>query len=101
MGVPAVGGCRARLVGFEASGNGCSGCWNRGLTGSSYGGGKLRAELVPGRDNGGVFRGLSKMKSESSCLLLGEAGRGAVDSEGWPKTRPVAAAATTVPDPIS
>lgn len=47
---------------------------------------------------------MSKLKSENSFLVKGDDGRGEFgkfDSSGWPKTRPVAAAATTVPVPTS
>lgn len=50
----------------------------------------------------GVPRGLSQFRSENSFLLKGEdgvVGVGVGDSAGWPKTRPVVAAATTVPVP--
>lgn len=52
----------------------------------------------------GVPRGLSQLTSENSFLLKGVDGVVGVsvgDSVGWPKTRPVVAAATTVPVPIS
>lgn len=49
-------------------------------------------------------RGLSKLKSLNNFLFKGDDGReggGSMDSVGWPKTRPVAAAATTAPVPIN
>lgn len=52
----------------------------------------------------GVARELSKLYSENNFLAKGEDGRGEferVGSRDWPKTRPVAAAATTVPVPTS
>lgn len=48
--------------------------------------------------------GVSNRKSEKSGLVNGENGRegvGGFDSTDWPMTRPVAAAATTVPVPTS
>lgn len=61
------------------------------------------AQPVPGRDAGGgvgVTRGLSVLRSVYSLLDPGREGR-KFDSRGWPKTRPVVAAAVTVPVPIS
>lgn len=97
---PAVG---PTLTGLDVSGEGCC-CWSVLSSSTSWG---KRAELVPGGERGGgvgVNRGLSKLKSENNFLFKGEDGRGdegVGDSVGWPKTRPAAAAAATVPVPTS
>lgn len=96
---PAVG---PMLTGLEVSGEGCC-CGSVWSSSTSWGKG---AELVPGGESGGVGvdRGLSKLKSENNFLFRGEDGRGdegVGDSVGWPKARPAAAAAATVPVPTS
>lgn len=97
---PAVG---ATLTGLDVSGEGCC-CWSARSCSTGWG---KRAELVPGGERGGgvgVDRGLSKLKSENNFLFKGEDGRGdegVGDSVGWPKARPAAAAAATVPVPTS
>lgn len=91
------------LTGFDVSGEGCC-CWSVRSSSTVWG---KRAEAVPGGESGGgvgVDRGLSKLKSENNFLFRGEDGRGdegVGDSVGWPKTRPAAAAAATVPVPTS
>lgn len=105
--MPAVGGWRVEMIGWENSGEGCGRSWLKLGYPSAVGWDGTKAELVPGRDTGGGV-GLalvsSKLKSDNSLLVKGEDGReefGMVDSIDWPKTRPVAAAATTVPVPTS
>lgn len=61
------------------------------------------AQPVPGRDIGGgvaVSRVLSMLKSAYSLLESAREGE-KLGSRGWPKTRPVVAAAVTVPVPMS
>lgn len=60
--------------------------------------GEVTAALVPGRDDDG---GMAAASESNGSFLLFEVGRGDVGSVGWPKTRPAAAAATTVPVPTS
>lgn len=91
------------LTGLDVSGEGCC-WWSYRSSSTSWGKG---AELVPGGERGGgvgVDRGLSKLKSENNFLFRGEDGlgdEGVGNSVGWPKTRPAAAAAATVPVPTS
>lgn len=56
-----------------------------------------RAPLVPGRGDAMGIRN----RSQSWAIFLLDMGRGGSRSGGWPNTRPVAAAATTVPVPTS
>lgn len=91
------GRCPVELVGCDVRGPGtASKIGSKELCGKYSDCGEVRrTPLVPGR---GDARGIGN-KSWSWAIFLLDMGRGGSRSGGWPNTRPVVAAATTVPVP--